>query len=67
MPTDATFSSSDTLPQPYATKSARNFSKVIGWSAGKKPIAPVGFIVSKFADSLDNPRWIYVAGNGDVL
>ena len=55
------------LPSPYATKSAMNFSNVIGWPAGKTPVAPRGFAVSKFADSLDNPRWIYVAPNGDVL
>ncbi|MFT3910866.1 MAG: sorbosone dehydrogenase family protein [Ferruginibacter sp.] len=55
------------LPEPYATKSVINFSKVIGWPAGKMPVAPAGFTVSKFADSLDNPRWIYVADNGDVF
>lgn len=57
----------DTLPAPFATASSRNFSKVIGWPAGKTPVAPAGFIVSRFADSLDNPRWIYVGGNGDVF
>ncbi len=57
----------DTLPDPYATKSARNFSKVIGWSDGKTPVAPAGFVVTKFADSLDNPRWIYVGSNGDIF
>ena len=25
----------DNLPQPYATKSVQNFSKVIGWKNGK--------------------------------
>ena len=59
--------SADTLPVPFATKSSRNFSKVIGWPAGKTPIAPEGFVVSRFADSLDNPRWIYVGSNGDVF
>src|SRR6185436_6914407 len=43
----------------------------IGWShadAGhRKPTAPAGFQVVKFADSLNNPRWIYVAGNGDIF
>ncbi len=64
---DAAASSSDTLPAPFATASARNFSKVIGWPAGKTPTAPQGFLVSRFADGLENPRWIYVAGNGDVF
>lgn len=64
---DLGVSQKDTLPPPYATKSARNFSEIIGWSDGKTPIAPEGFVVSKFADSLDHPRWVYVAENGDVF
>jgi glucose/arabinose dehydrogenase len=59
--------SADDLPDPYATKSTRNFSKVIGWKEGAKPVAPKGFTVTKFADGLDHPRWIYVASNGDVF
>ncbi len=55
------------LPEPYATKSVINFSKVIGWPAGKSPVAPAGFTVTKFAGDLDNPRWIYIAPNGDVF
>ena len=57
----------DTLPPPFATKSVKNFSKVINWKNGKKPIAPAGFTVSKFADGLDHPRWMYVGNNGDVF
>ena len=55
------------LPPPYASKSVRNYCKVIGWQAGETPIAPVGFKVSLFAGGLDNPRNIYVAKNGDVF
>jgi glucose/arabinose dehydrogenase len=57
----------DTLPTPYATPSSMNFSKVIGWKNGKTPVAPAGFTVTKFADGLDHPRWIYVAANGDIF
>lgn len=57
----------DTLPAPYATVSVRNMSKVIGWPAGKTPVAPAGFSVNLFADSLQSPRWVYVAGNGDIF
>ena len=56
------------LPQP--TESHRKNSKVIGWPEGKIPTAPQGFTVSKFADKssgLDNPRWMYITPNGDVL
>lgn len=57
----------DSLPRPYATKSKTNFSKVIGWPPAKTPVAPAGFTVTKFADSLDHPRWIYVAPDGDIF
>lgn len=62
-------STSDTLilPEPYATPSVHNDSKVIGWPEDKTPIAPAGFTVTKFADGLDNPRWLYVAPNGDIF
>src|SRR6188768_28107 len=55
------------LPQPYETKSTKNFSKVIGWKDGMTPVAPAGFTVTKFADGLDHPRWIYVGKNGDIF
>lgn len=60
---------SDTLklPPPFATPSVSNNSKSIGWPEGKKPVAPQGFTVTPYADGLDNPRWIYVAPNGDVF
>ncbi|HZH94650.1 MAG TPA: sorbosone dehydrogenase family protein [Flavisolibacter sp.] len=52
---------------PAPSESVRKNSKVIGWTEGKKPVAPEGFEVTKFADGLNSPRWIYVAPNGDVL
>lgn len=61
------FSQKDTLPLPNATKSATNFSKVIGWQNGKMPVAPNGFAVSQYATGFQNPRWMYVTPNGDVL
>ncbi|HTL08352.1 MAG TPA: sorbosone dehydrogenase family protein [Chitinophagaceae bacterium] len=57
----------DSLPAPFATPSANNYCKVIGWPKEKTPIAPAGFTVTRFADSLDNPRWIYQGPNGDVF
>ena len=64
-----TQSTADTLklPVPFATRSVDNSSKSIGWPEGRTPIAPEGFKVTKFADGLDNPRWLYVAPNGDVF
>lgn len=64
---ESTFYAKDSLPNPFASKSTQNFSKVIGWKDGQTPIAPKGFTVSRFADKLDNPRWIYVADNGDIF
>ena len=55
------------LPAPYNTKSNVNYSEVTGWPAGKTPVAPEGFSVSRFADSLINPRWIYTGPNGDIF
>lgn len=55
------------LPQPYATPSVTKYADVIGWDSSHKPVAPAGFAVQRFADSLDNPRWIYQAPNGDVF
>jgi glucose/arabinose dehydrogenase len=55
------------LPKPYATKSVDRYPKVIGWPADKAPVVSPGFTVTKFADKLHNPRWIYVGPNGDVF
>src|SRR5690349_4150380 len=55
------------LPAPYDTKSVKNFSKHIGWPAGKTPTAPTGFVVTAYAKDFDSPRWTYVLPNGDVL
>ncbi len=57
----------DTLPPPYATPSVNRPAAVLGWPADKKPIAPPGFTVSKFATGLYNPRWIYQGPNGDIF
>lgn len=55
------------LKEPFDSPSARKVSKVIGWPADKKPVATEGYEVVKFADGLSNPRWVYVAENGDIF
>lgn len=55
------------LPEPYATKSSINFCKVLGWGNRTTPKAPQGFSVAQYGGDLQNPRWIYVLPNGDVL
>jgi glucose/arabinose dehydrogenase len=57
---------SDSLSSSHATKSVRNYCKVIGWK-GVTPKAPEGFVVEKFADGFENPRWMYITPNGDIL
>jgi glucose/arabinose dehydrogenase len=44
-----------------------NFSHPTPWPAGKTPVAPAGFKVTRYASGLDHPRWLYVLPNGDVL
>jgi len=56
-----------TLPAPYATKSKTNRNSMVDWPEGATPKAPAGFTVTKFADALDNPRWTYIAPNGDIF
>ena len=55
------------LPAPYATESSAKSSKIIKWADGKTPVAPEGFTVTKFADNLKNPRWIYIGPNNEVF
>jgi len=68
---DTTLASTSTeqvsLPAPDTTASKNKFSKVIGWPANKTPLAPEGFIVTRFASDIKSPRNIYIAPNGDVL
>lgn len=52
---------------PYATPAINKYAKILGWQEGRKPVAAEGFDVVKFADSLNSPRHIYVAENGDIF
>ncbi|MFT4093113.1 MAG: sorbosone dehydrogenase family protein [Niabella sp.] len=56
-----------TLVAPFKTASVSNNSKVIGWPEDLTPKAPEGFTVTRFADNLQNPRWTYIAPNGDYF
>lgn len=66
IPSD-TMKTQDSLPLPFATPSAVNLPKVVGWPGNSMPKAPEGFTVTRFADDLNSPRWIYIAPNGDIL
>jgi glucose/arabinose dehydrogenase len=41
--------------------------QLVPWPEGTGPRAPAGFRVERFATGLDNPRWLLVLPNGDVL
>jgi len=43
------------------------FPEVIGWPEDKTPRASDGLKVTAFVRALENPRWLYVLPNGDVL
>jgi len=57
------------LPSPQRVIFLPQFDtpKAVGWPKGAAPAAPAGFVVSRFAEGLDHPRWAYVLPNGDVL
>lgn len=44
-----------------------NIAEAIGWADGAAPTAPAGFVVTRYAEDLEHPRWLYVLPNGDVL
>jgi glucose/arabinose dehydrogenase len=55
------------LPAPYATRSAGNSPHLVPRPAGAMPVAPAGFVVTLFAQGLDEPRVLRVAPNGDIF
>lgn len=55
-----------TLVPPFSSNSITKNSKVTGWK-DKKPQAPVGFTVTKFAEKLIHPRQTYVLPNGSIF
>ena len=56
------------LPEPdKSLLPTVNFSTAEAWPAGAAPAAPRGFTVTRFAEGLAHPRWLYVLPNGDML
>lgn len=56
------------LPPPNKTLIPTvNVATATGWPAGGKPAAAAGMAVTKFAEGLDHPRWLYVLPDGGVL
>lgn len=68
-PASATYGPRVTLaaPDPDGPIPMLNPAKAVGWPAGGAPTAPAGFTVTRFAEGLAHPRWLYVLPGGDVL
>ena len=65
---EATYGPEPQLPAPQSGGMPTiNPARATSWPDGAAPVAPEGFVVTRFAEGLDHPRWIYVAPNGDVL
>jgi glucose/arabinose dehydrogenase len=57
----------DSLPAPFATKSASKSPRVIDIPQNPTLKVPAGFQVNVYADDLDAPRWLALTPSGDVL
>jgi len=57
----------ETLPAPFATRSASRTPSVIARPAGAEPRLPPGFTAQVYAAGLDQPRTMRIAPNGDVF
>ena len=57
----------DTLPAPFATKSAGNNPQVVAAPTNAALAVPPGFTVKLFASGLSNPRLLRTAPNGDIF
>jgi glucose/arabinose dehydrogenase len=67
-PHDVTYGADPRLPAPQGGGLPTvNPAEAVGWPEGAAPTAPEGFTVTRYAEGLDHPRWLYVLPNGDVL
>jgi glucose/arabinose dehydrogenase len=57
----------DSLPAPFASRSASETPSVVARPAGAVPLVPAGFEVALVASGLDQPRILRTAPNGDVF
>ena len=55
------------LPAPYASDSASQPPNVVAPPADARLNVPAGFTVNLFAEGLNNPRWLALTPDGDVL
>jgi glucose/arabinose dehydrogenase len=68
LPVSAGVGPNPALPAPQRSLLPTvHIAKATGWPASAQPIAAPGLVVTRFADDLQHPRWLYVLPNGDVL
>jgi glucose/arabinose dehydrogenase len=64
----ATYGPNPTLvDQAHGLLPVVKIAKVVGWPAGRTPVAAPDLKVAAFATGLDHPRWMLALPNGDVL
>lgn len=67
-PAEQGYGANPQLPAPQSSPLPTiNVARAVGWPDGAAPAAPDGFVVTRFAEGLAHPRWIYTLPNGDVL
>lgn len=67
-PLEQTEGMNPTLPAPAGDGlPVVNPARAVGWPDGAAPVAPEGFAVTRYAEGLAHPRWLYRLPNGDVL
>jgi glucose/arabinose dehydrogenase len=68
LPIEAGIGQNPQLPPPRKSLiPVVKVARAIGWADGVAPTPAAGLTVTKFAGSLDHPRWLHVLPNGDVL
>ncbi len=56
------------LPEPETSLfPVVNIAPAQGWPTDGKPVSAPGTMVTRYAEGLDHPRWLFVLPNGDVL
>ena len=67
-PPKSNYGAHPVLPAPVAqTIPTMSVNSTAPWPDGAAPTAPAGFTVTRYAENLKHPRWLYVLPNGDVL
>ncbi len=67
-PPDRGYGANPELPAPQSGGfPTLNAAEAAGWPDNAAPTAPAGFTVTRYAENLAHPRWIYTLPNGDVL